>query len=57
MAPFRRLNDIELQKLTDEELVDYLRLARDLGETDAALATLRILVYGFEGRIRSFVRG
>jgi RNA polymerase sigma factor (sigma-70 family) len=57
LAPYRRLNDIELQKLSDEELVAYLRRSRELGETEAALDALRILVYGFEGRIRSFVRG
>ncbi|MGI8461640.1 MAG: RNA polymerase sigma factor [Solirubrobacterales bacterium] len=57
MAPFRKRDEFELDALTDEEVIEYIIDARAAGEGDAAIVALRILVYGYEPKLRSFVRG
>lgn len=57
MTHHRRLSDLELDKLSDEELIEYIKCMRDRGDSAAALEGLRILVYGYEARLRTFVRG
>jgi RNA polymerase sigma factor (sigma-70 family) len=57
LDPCRELSDLELSDLSDEELVDYIKRMRDCGNAQAALQGLRVLVYGYEGKLRSFVRG
>ena len=42
---FHRLSDNELQRLSSDELIDYIREARDAGHADAAQAALAILCY------------
>jgi hypothetical protein len=42
LAPFRKLSDLELDALTDDELVAYLVQARALGEIDCARTALQI---------------
>jgi DNA-directed RNA polymerase specialized sigma24 family protein len=52
LASFRPLSDSELQRLTDDQLIDYIRKARasgKLAEVDQALA---ILAWGYMGTIR-----
>ena len=46
---FRRLRDHELDRLSDEELIAYLRTAREQGENADATLALRILVFGYQG--------
>lgn len=55
MPPFRRLNDLELSKLSDEALLDYMRRARLAGERDAAQMALQILAYGHMDEIAARV--
>lgn len=61
MAPFRELSDLELDALSDEELLAYIARARALGELEAARLALRILVFGHienvEWRVRRKVPG
>jgi RNA polymerase sigma factor (sigma-70 family) len=47
MTPFRDLPDHELQLLSDDDLLAYVRLARDTGHRDAVTRALRVLVFGF----------
>lgn len=50
MSPrFRRLRDHELDRLSDEELIAYLRAAREQGTNADATLALRILVFGYHG--------
>ena len=44
---FRPLSEIELGRLTDEELIAYLRRAHAGGALDAARLALQILVFGY----------
>ena len=52
---FRRLNDIELQGLDDEDVVAYLVSARDAGEDGEVKAALQILVHGRMDYVESMV--
>jgi RNA polymerase sigma factor (sigma-70 family) len=45
--PFRRLNDAQLDRLSDDELIAYLRDARAHGDAEAATLALQVLVYGY----------
>src|SRR4051812_48226332 len=47
LPPFRRLNEQELAARTDDELIAYMREAREAGATDAARLALQILVFGY----------
>jgi RNA polymerase sigma factor (sigma-70 family) len=44
---FRRLNDAQLDRLTDDELIAYLRDARAHEDVEAATLALQMLVYGY----------
>jgi RNA polymerase sigma factor (sigma-70 family) len=49
---FRPLPDHELQRLSDEELIDYVREARTAGDLAAGRRGLAFLVYGYEPDVR-----
>ena len=53
---FRRLNDIELGRLTDEALIDYIVAARGAGERAAEKQAVAHLAFGFERTIFCWVR-
>lgn len=46
MPSFRRRPDHELQTLSDDGLIGYIRAARDAGDAESAQRGLQILVYG-----------
>lgn len=46
MPFFRHLSDLELQHLSDDELIARVRVARDDGELEAAKLALSVLVFG-----------
>jgi RNA polymerase sigma factor (sigma-70 family) len=52
---FRRLSDIELKRLADEEVVAYLVRAREVGEHNEVTAALQSLVYGRMDLVESIV--
>jgi RNA polymerase sigma factor (sigma-70 family) len=52
---FRELNDAELARLGDQELVAYIVDARKAGRTDAAVVAAQVLAFRYEDRIRAFV--
>lgn len=54
--PFKALNDLELQRLDDDELIAYIRTARDSGHAGAARLGLQIMVYGHMGNVERRVR-
>ena len=45
--PFHPRSEAELSRLSDEELIGYLRAAHARGASDAARTALQILVYGY----------
>ncbi len=47
MAEFRELPEHQLATLSDDQLVDYLRRARDAGRHDAMKPAVGVLVYGY----------
>lgn len=47
MAEFEELPEHRLDNLSDEELVDYLRRAREAGRHDAMKPAVAVLVYGY----------
>jgi RNA polymerase sigma factor (sigma-70 family) len=49
---FEPLSDHDLQKLSDEELIAYIRAARDAGELAHGRRGLAILVYGYERDVK-----
>lgn len=49
---FRPLPDHELQRLSDEELIDYIRDARTAGDLAGGRRGLAFLVYGYEPDVR-----
>jgi RNA polymerase sigma factor (sigma-70 family) len=49
---FRPLPDHELQQLGDEELISYIRDARDAGELAHGRRGLMLLVYGYERDVK-----
>jgi RNA polymerase sigma factor (sigma-70 family) len=46
LNPFRRLPHEQLNNLSDEDLIAYVRDAREAGARDEARAAIQILVYG-----------
>ena len=55
-SDFRPLTDLELQSLSDDELIAYLRAARDGADLGAARLALQILVFGHMPDVRRRVR-
>lgn len=53
---FKPLNDLELDALGDDELIVYIRRARDAGHPAAARLALRILVFGHMDNVERRVR-
>lgn len=53
---FRPLPDHELQQLADDDLIVYVRGARDAGAADAARRALALLVFGYEPHIKARLR-
>lgn len=49
---FLPLSDIELQRLSDDDLIAYVRGARDAGELAAGRRALALLVFGYERDVR-----
>jgi RNA polymerase sigma factor (sigma-70 family) len=47
LAEFEELPERQLDSLSDEELVDYLRRARETGRHDAMKPAVAVLVYGY----------
>lgn len=47
MAEFEELSERQLGDLSDEQLVDYLRRAREAGRHDAMKPAVAVLVYGY----------
>lgn len=56
MAPFRRLKQNELDRLSDEELIAYLRKADAEGDHAAVREAMGILAFGFEPKIEVWAR-
>jgi RNA polymerase sigma factor (sigma-70 family) len=56
MGAFRSLNEAELAKLDEGELVAYALAAREAGAGEEALTALRIFAFGMEDALRAFVR-
>ena len=55
MPRFDRLNDTQLNDLSDEEILAYINKARDAGEAEAATLGLQVLVFGYMDSIRMWV--
>ena len=55
MPRFDRLNDAQLNALSDEEILAYINSARAAGDADAATTGLRVLVFGYMDAIRMWV--
>ena len=47
MAKFRELREHQLNELSDEQLIDYLRAARSAGRPEAMKPAIAVLVYGY----------
>lgn len=47
LTEFRELAELELQQLNDEQLVDYLRAAREAGRPEAMRPAIAVLVLGY----------
>ncbi len=47
LTAFRELAEPELQQCSDEQLVDYLRAAREAGRPEAMRPAIAVLVYGY----------
>ena len=56
MGSFRRLNESELMRLSDEELVDYIAVAREAGDRGAEKEAVGHLAFGFQDQIEAWVR-
>lgn len=48
--------DYELELLTDEQLIAYVRAGRDVGQLPAARRALQILVFGYERNVKLRLR-
>jgi DNA-directed RNA polymerase specialized sigma24 family protein len=57
MAPFRRLNDAQLDRLGHEELIGHALAARDAGDIPQIELALQMFVYKQEAMVRGFVAG
>jgi RNA polymerase sigma factor (sigma-70 family) len=53
---FRRLPDHELQTLSDEQLIAYIRAAVDASQLSAGRSALAVLVYGYEDIVKRRLR-
>ena len=51
MASFQELPEHHLTNLTDDQLVDYLRQAREAGRHEAMRPAIGVLVYGYWGNL------
>jgi RNA polymerase sigma factor (sigma-70 family) len=51
LAGFQQLPEHQLSTLTDDQLVDYLRRAREAGRHDAMRPAIGVLVYGHWGNL------
>ena len=47
LTEFRELTELELGRLNDEQLVDYLRAAREAGRPEAMRPAIAVLVLGY----------
>lgn len=56
MPTFRRLDDLELSRLGDEDLVAYIRRARAAGDLDAMRIAIQVFCLGLHDLIRGRVR-
>ncbi len=56
MAQFRERNEQELDRLSDEELIEYIVAARGAGKLDAARVGLQVLVKGYMPNIERRVQ-
>jgi RNA polymerase sigma factor (sigma-70 family) len=56
LNPFRPLSHEQLNSLTDEDLIAYVRMARAAGAPGEARAAIQILVYGYRNDIARKVR-
>lgn len=56
MSSFRRLDDLELARLGDDELVEHALAAREAGEDEAAATALRVFAFGMQDALLGFVR-
>jgi DNA-directed RNA polymerase specialized sigma24 family protein len=56
MGDTRRLSQVELNGLDDNELIDYAVRHREAGNRDEADLALQIFAFGMEGLLRAFVR-
>lgn len=52
MSAYRRLTDVELGLLGDDELVAQIGIARDAGDLDGAKLASQVLALGFQDQIR-----
>ncbi len=53
---FRRLSPSELDRLSDQQLVDYVHAARAAGEAECEKDAVGVLVNGFWPQIKAWVR-
>jgi RNA polymerase sigma factor (sigma-70 family) len=53
---FRELSEAQLQNLSDEELITYIRSGRAAGRSDAVTLALRIMVFGHYANVERRVR-
>jgi hypothetical protein len=56
LPSFRRLNDIELDRLSDEKLIDYIRAARAAKEMAAMNEAIQIFAYRHRGTVLNRMR-
>ena len=56
LAPFRKLTEFQIDALSDEEILEYIRRARLAGEADTTRVALAILVYRHMDEIERRVR-
>lgn len=55
-GPFRPLSESQLDELSDDEMINYMRQGRAAGEHDAVIVALRVLVFGHYGNVERRVR-
>jgi DNA-directed RNA polymerase specialized sigma24 family protein len=56
LASFRRLNDVELDRLDDEKLIEYIREARSEGELKTMNEAIQIFAYRHRRNVLNRVR-
>lgn len=55
MSRIRTSDDLQLHQLSDEQLLEHVRAARDTGDLDGARLAVRILVFGYLDHVRARV--